>query len=76
MNRCGASGSRPLRRVPRTRGDEPHPPHGPPSGVDYAALPAAVALAGLEVGPGAFRCFRQMERVAAAALRERAERAR
>ena len=49
------------------------PPHGPPSGVDYAALPAAAALAGLEVSPAAFRCFRTMEGVVAGALRSRAE---
>lgn len=47
--------------------------HGPPSGVDYAALPAAAALAGLEVTPAAFRCFRTMEGVVAGALRARAE---
>ena len=53
-----------------------HPPHGPPSGIDYAALPAAAALAGLEVGPGAFRCLRTMEGTVVAALRRRAEAAR
>lgn len=44
--------------------------------MDYAALPAAAALAGIEVNPGAFRCFRTMEGAAADALRERAKRAR
>ena len=53
-----------------------HPPHGPPSGIDYAALPAAASMAELKAGPGAFRCLRTMEGAVVAALRRRAEAAR
>lgn len=49
-----------------------HPPHGPPAGIDYGAVPAAAALAGLEVAPGAFGCLRAMEAVVIGALRRRA----
>ncbi len=46
---------------------------GLPAGLDYAALPAAARLAGVELTPERFRCLRFMESVAAEAVRKRAE---